>query len=107
MDSAISLVSGCTITEREAVRLKANSVSGRAGLDSAVGACGSTSSSWSGLTSGSSTSWRSEEHTSELQSRFGISYAVFCLKKTQRIERPTLYTRCADGRPTVLVPLRH
>src|ERR1043166_5276131 len=26
---------------------------------------------------------RSEEHTSELQSRFGISYAVFCLKKTQ------------------------
>src|ERR1043166_1716471 len=24
---------------------------------------------------------RSEEHTSELQSRFGISYAVFCLKK--------------------------
>src|ERR1043166_4005911 len=25
---------------------------------------------------------RSEEHTSELQSRFGISYAVFCLKKT-------------------------
>jgi len=22
---------------------------------------------------------RSEEHTSELQSRFGISYAVFCL----------------------------
>jgi len=26
---------------------------------------------------------RSEEHTSELQSRFGISYAVFCLKKEQ------------------------
>src|ERR1043166_9205240 len=25
---------------------------------------------------------RSEEHTSELQSRFGISHAVFCLKKT-------------------------
>src|ERR1043166_9808622 len=25
--------------------------------------------------------FRSEEHTSELQSRFGISYAVFCLKK--------------------------
>ena len=24
---------------------------------------------------------RSEEHTSELQSRFGIPYAVFCLKK--------------------------
>src|ERR1043166_10033513 len=26
-------------------------------------------------------SQRSEEHTSELQSRFGISYAVFCFKK--------------------------
>src|ERR1044071_3666090 len=25
--------------------------------------------------------WRSEEHTSELQSRVDISYAVFCLKK--------------------------
>src|ERR1043166_10231170 len=25
--------------------------------------------------------WRSEEHTSELQSRFGISYAVFFFKK--------------------------
>src|ERR1043166_10246034 len=30
---------------------------------------------------------RSEEHTSELQSRFGISYAVFCLKKKQTHER--------------------
>src|ERR1043166_10339038 len=28
---------------------------------------------------------RSEEHTSELQSRFGISYAVFCLKKKKNI----------------------
>src|ERR1043166_9935145 len=27
---------------------------------------------------------RSEEHTSELQSRFGISYAVFCLKKNKK-----------------------
>src|SRR5216117_3862497 len=27
------------------------------------------------------TRWRSEEHTSELQSPFLISYAVFCLKK--------------------------
>src|ERR1043166_9707611 len=30
---------------------------------------------------GDGESVRSEEHTSELQSRFGISYAVFCLKK--------------------------
>src|SRR3546814_2061809 len=28
-----------------------------------------------------STFWRSEEHTSELQSLMRISYAVFCLKK--------------------------
>src|SRR3546814_9484500 len=30
---------------------------------------------------------RSEEHTSELQSLMRISYAVFCLKKKQNIER--------------------
>src|SRR3546814_9296578 len=30
---------------------------------------------------------RSEEHTSELQSLMRISYAVFCLKKTQRTNR--------------------
>src|SRR3546814_1244468 len=29
--------------------------------------------------------WRSEEHTSELQSLMRISYAVFCLKKKQHI----------------------
>src|SRR3546814_3091655 len=29
-------------------------------------------------------SFRSEEHTSELQSLMRISYAVFCLKKTQQ-----------------------
>src|SRR5213592_5056122 len=28
---------------------------------------------------------RSEEHTSELQSRYVSSYAVFCLKKTKQI----------------------
>src|ERR1043166_10233969 len=32
---------------------------------------------------------RSEEHTSELQSRFGISYAVFCLKKKKHTTEPT------------------
>src|ERR1043166_4910744 len=31
---------------------------------------------------------RSEEHTSELQSRFGISYAVFCLKKKTNRNNP-------------------
>src|SRR3546814_2275616 len=31
-------------------------------------------------------SWRSEEHTSELQSLMRISYAVFCLKKKKTTE---------------------
>src|SRR3546814_2054448 len=30
------------------------------------------------------TPWRSEEHTSELQSLMRISYAVFCLKKKKK-----------------------
>src|SRR3546814_8336416 len=30
------------------------------------------------------TKWRSEEHTSELQSLMRISYAVFCLKKKKK-----------------------
>src|SRR3546814_5637994 len=33
------------------------------------------------------TVWRSEEHTSELQSLMRISYAVFCLKKKKRTLR--------------------
>src|SRR3546814_4476922 len=33
-----------------------------------------------------STAFRSEEHTSELQSLMRISYAVFCLKKKKRDE---------------------
>src|SRR3546814_2138500 len=41
---------------------------------------------WTGsiLSSVSSGVWRSEEHTSELQSLMRISYAVFCLKKKKR-----------------------
>src|SRR3546814_3336257 len=31
--------------------------------------------------------WRSEEHTSELQSLMRISYAVFCLKKKKKQKR--------------------
>src|SRR5216117_4602855 len=38
---------------------------------------------------------RSEEHTSELQSRFLISYAVFCLKKKNGpIQRGPRAARC-------------
>src|SRR5213075_3515042 len=46
-----------------------------------------------------STSTRSEEHTSELQSRLVISYAVFCLKKTKHYKhnqsntKPSHYTK--------------
>src|SRR3546814_7019162 len=32
--------------------------------------------------------WRSEEHTSELQSLMRISYAVFCLKKKKKGYQP-------------------
>src|SRR3546814_3067712 len=35
--------------------------------------------------------FRSEEHTSELQSLMRISYAVFCLKKTNHINEFTQY----------------
>src|SRR3546814_10779289 len=37
-------------------------------------------------------SWRSEEHTSELQSLMRISYAVFCLKKKKnnQFDTPSL-----------------
>src|SRR3546814_9484284 len=33
--------------------------------------------------------WRSEEHTSELQSLMRISYAVFCLKKKKKTRKHT------------------
>src|SRR3546814_2965538 len=36
-----------------------------------------------------STAWRSEEHTSELQSLMRISYAVFCLKQKTYIKSHT------------------
>src|SRR3546814_7887954 len=35
---------------------------------------------------------RSEEHTSELQSLMRISYAVFCLKKKNKIKHNSEYT---------------
>src|SRR3546814_10327998 len=34
--------------------------------------------------------WRSEEHTSELQSLMRISYAVFCLKKKNKRQQNTI-----------------
>src|ERR1043165_10231330 len=42
---------------------------------------------------------RSEEHTSELQSRGLISYAVFCLKKTKHNDHPvgSVHVQPGDG----------
>src|SRR3546814_1366060 len=37
--------------------------------------------------------WRSEEHTSELQSLMRISYAVFCLKKKKKKYNNKSYER--------------
>src|SRR3546814_3191609 len=45
----------------------------------------------------SSTNWRSEEHTSELQSLMRISYAVFCLKKKKIIKYNTSQILHYDG----------
>src|SRR3546814_5199831 len=39
------------------------------------------------------TAYRSEEHTSELQSLMRISYVVFCLKKNIQIHSLTRYTQ--------------
>src|SRR6056300_894048 len=41
--------------------------------------------------------WRSEEHTSELQSHSEISYAVFCLKK-KKIPHSKVRGACASQR---------
>src|SRR3546814_6363611 len=46
-----------------------------------AGLCLVTGSIWGRPTWGT---WRSEEHTSELQSLMRISYAVFCLKKKKK-----------------------
>src|SRR3546814_4089503 len=37
--------------------------------------------------------WRSEEHTSELQSLMRISYAVFCLKKKKKTTKQQTHTQ--------------
>src|SRR3546814_2957409 len=47
-----------------------------------------------GLTAIAPTEFRSEEHTSELQSLMRISYAVFCLKKKKQQQTNLLYINC-------------
>src|SRR3546814_5592233 len=41
--------------------------------------------------------WRSEEHTSELQSLMRISYAVFCLKKKTKKIKHTINTHSTES----------
>src|SRR3546814_7280826 len=48
---------------------------------------------------------RSEEHTSELQSLMRISYAVFCLKKKNNIERITYILHLTSIVNFVTIPL--
>src|SRR3546814_7948535 len=67
-----------------------------------------------------SPAWRSEEHTSELQSLMRISYAVFCLKKknkkkkqkmrdiqttVSRTNRPTNTNHCTSD--TDIISINH
>src|SRR3546814_10174010 len=54
-----------------------------------IGWVGGTLGAWAVVWMIDSTSSRSEEHTSELQSLMRISYAVFCLKKKKQTLNPT------------------
>src|SRR6188768_2648377 len=51
-----------------------------------------------------SSSPRSEEHTSELQSPIDISYAVFCLKKKKLLTTTSATTMRPEGRYTAVDP---
>src|SRR3546814_4387121 len=52
--------------------------------------------------------WRSEQHTSELQSLMRISYAVFCLKKKTTNKkahtRPHVNTKPINRQTTIQLP---
>src|SRR3546814_2029532 len=45
--------------------------------------------------------WRSEEHTSELQSLMRISYAVFCLKKNKKSPHIIHYSPMIQYKPQI------
>src|ERR1044071_3406918 len=62
-----------------------------------AGISAGNSSTCAVTTAGAVYCWRSEEHTSELQSRGGISYAVFCLqKKKVHVLADTIWDRGDD-----------
>src|SRR3546814_4726811 len=50
-----------------------------------------------GFVAGPPLAFRSEEHTSELQSLMRISYAVFCLKKKKQTQRMNNKKRTHDN----------
>src|ERR1044071_9993524 len=54
---------------------------------------------WSTPAASFSSGERSEEHTSELQSRVDISYAVFCLKKKEAHTHSRLHTHPSNSTP--------
>src|SRR6056300_1713926 len=47
--------------------------------------------------------WRSEEHTSELQSPSEISYAVFCLQKKKELLEILFQHASTQNRPLILL----
>src|SRR3546814_1776440 len=57
---------------------------GQIGLGSGIVADSDMRSEWDECLEKGKFLWRSEEHTSELQSLMRISYAVFCLKKKKK-----------------------
>ena len=64
---------------------------------------GKTASTYMPMTGVRITSYyllRSEEHTSELQSRPHISYAVFCLKKKKTTKQKKKKNKIAKHKPT-------
>src|SRR3546814_4664539 len=62
---------------------------------------------WKGGAWRAPASFRSEEHTSELQSLMRISYAVFCLKKQKRTQRGNRQTTNPKLPQTRLLPCRY
>src|SRR3546814_1862569 len=96
LDVAVDLIVGMTVEARR--RLIRQPVAPRAyidemlectfrGLDMAPATLAEArATAWTHILAGAPDMdwWRSEEHTSELQSLMRISYAVFCLKKNNR-----------------------
>src|SRR3546814_5150546 len=61
------------------------------------------------LRSSTQKAFRSEEHTSELQSLMRISYAVFCLKKkkTEHVHQRNHYEQTINSIPIYMIRTQH